>query len=554
MPKRLIPCGRVSSDEQAKDGTSLESQVAANIRYIESIGAIALEPILDDVSGITPIAERPGGKRIVEQLKSGVADGTVWYTPDRFYRDDLEARLQCRQWVKDGIELHFADHGQVKDDSDLVFMLQSWHATKEREKIIERTSRGRRTKAEHGKWVGQGRKALYGYQKVGRAKDCTIEINDVEIAIVKRMRKWFMEGDVFTDNKPLTLRHIAVKLSEINIPTPTATSKRHGVWNPTTVRRILVNEAYTGVWRYGLRKGKQGKSRRPIEETIPVSIPAVFTRDEWLETLARVEHNKRMSQRNCKYQYLLRGLIECACGGRMVGCPGWKPAHWYRCGTKGNRYAGLEPVYCAQPNARVERIDEWVWQQVLDLFNNKEDFEQALRDAQEEERNAQKPRQDRLAELESMMLECEAEAEEITSALKKVRSDGLLEKTLKNRSDMVEDTYASYTQERNKLIAELSAQTLSDEDIETALQFRKDAASGLQVATYEAKRHILEILQTELKAEGETIRLKFKIELEKIRRFNIRDAQPRPQSVSQDIAMHSLHSASRTSRRSSWPR
>ena len=80
--------------------------------------------------------------------------------------------------------------------------------------------------------------------------------------------------------------------------------------------------------------GKGGK--RAIEDTIPVEVPAIVDRELWQAAQDRKAHNRAMSLRNTKRKYLLRGLIFCGCGRRMVGYNAnskYREHYRYKCGS-----------------------------------------------------------------------------------------------------------------------------------------------------------------------------------------------------------------------------
>jgi len=80
-------------------------------------------------------------------------------------------------------------------------------------------------------------------------------------------------------------------------------------WRPSRLHFILKNPGYHG--RHVL-KSKNG----PIER----EVPALVDRATWDAAQAGLARNQRVSTRNAKRKYLLRGLITCTlCGRRYVG-------------------------------------------------------------------------------------------------------------------------------------------------------------------------------------------------------------------------------------------
>jgi DNA invertase Pin-like site-specific DNA recombinase len=54
---------RVSTDEQAENGCSLPTQLEACRNYADLQGFTVVGEFTDEISGITPIAEHPGGDK-----------------------------------------------------------------------------------------------------------------------------------------------------------------------------------------------------------------------------------------------------------------------------------------------------------------------------------------------------------------------------------------------------------------------------------------------------------------------------------------------------------
>ena len=114
--KRAVLMARVSTKAQARE-TSLETQIERCRAYAERNGFDVLEELQDAISGTTPIADRPAGKRLYSLIDSHAVDAVILYTNDRTARDDysIEYLLLKDHCYSNAIELHYADTG--KDDN-----------------------------------------------------------------------------------------------------------------------------------------------------------------------------------------------------------------------------------------------------------------------------------------------------------------------------------------------------------------------------------------------------------------------------------------------------
>jgi site-specific DNA recombinase len=235
----------------------------------------------------------------------------------------------------------------------------------------------------------------------------------------------------------------------------------------------------------------------------------------WEAAQARREYNRRMSKRNAKREYLLRGRVKCGCGASMVGTADTRgPTYRYRCAFQNNRFVGLEKMGCREKAVRGDVLESFAWKYVLNIFNTAPaDFEKALRDAQATERAAIEPKREELTTLLEMIKETEGEADELTNALKKAKKGGIMESKLQVQIDEVEKRYATQTRKRDELRAALDARTMTDENIAAAMRFREDVVAGMQNATNEDKRRTFELLKLEVTVKDGQARAKCLIPL-----------------------------------------
>lgn len=499
MSKRAILYTRVSTDPQDK-GYSPDTQLDACRRYAERLGYVIGAEMQDTFSGATPIAERPIGKALVAMLKRREANALIVYCVDRLSRDIVDLLASVRDWIRAGIEVHTCDIGRIQSELDIVLVIKGWQGSDEREKIRERTSRGRYGKAQAGKVVGNG-KPPYGYQYVyetlgGRPKVAGLAIVEEEARIVRLVYRWYVYGD--DDNAPLNANGIARRLSEMRVHTP---DKRKGMrkrdphfWDETRVIRILENEAYAGILRYGKQTGVNGKyGKRPVHETVPVSVPPIIDRELWDAAQERREYNKRMSKRNCKHEYLLRGLGKCGeCGYALAGDK-IQTRSYYRCVQRATRFAGLEYI-CRAKKIRADVLEGKVWEYILELWSNKQRFKRVLRKAQKAELDSLQPKHDRLMTVLGLMADCEDEADATARAMKRV-GEGIVWEKLDRDAEEIRQRHKELIKERDELRFALDSRQLTDERIKAALKQREDVVVGLKRPTFESKRRMLEFLR-----------------------------------------------------------
>ncbi len=147
---------RVSTVEQA-NGTSLEEQ-RRRISGVALTRGWAIESVYEEVgvSGAVPLEIRSAGRALLAQLRR--EDTLIVAKLDRAFRSAADALSKAESWRDAGVQLVVADMGPdpVTDTgaAKLFFGMLALVAEFERERILERTSDGRRAKAARGGHVG----------------------------------------------------------------------------------------------------------------------------------------------------------------------------------------------------------------------------------------------------------------------------------------------------------------------------------------------------------------------------------------------------------------
>ncbi|MBM3130129.1 MAG: hypothetical protein FJ009_16080 [Chloroflexi bacterium] len=493
--KRAVLYARVSTDDQADKGYSLPSQLDLARKYAERLGFSVVNELTEDYSGAAAVAERPTGKQLAAMVKERVVDAVIVYQVDRLSRDIVDLLATVRQWLRAGIEIHTCDIGKIESELDIVLVIKGWQGSDERKKILERTMRGKRAKAESGKVVCA--RVPYGYRAIrdARNKIIGLEIFDETARVVRVMYRWYVYGD--EDGKPLTFRAIARRLSEVRVLTPGELQSGYkrkrssGMWSATMVMQIIAKEVYAGVWYFGLYE-KVGKSYRvnPTGKQIAVSVPQIVDRETWERAQARRSY-KAMAKRNARHDYLLHGLIRCGvCGASMTG-KHHTGVLYYACTSVSNLHAALERE-CHARMTRAEAIEADVWQEIEELFSNLDRLWNDLKVAQQRELDAQEPKRAELQAIEGLIEQANREITEIVVALPK--ASGRIGETLQAKADEVNARYDALIRRRANLQAELGARRLTDDAVAEIMQYARDIQEGIQNADYDAKRRILESL------------------------------------------------------------
>jgi site-specific DNA recombinase len=162
--KRAVLYARVSSDAQQKEGT-IESQVVELKRQIAAAGHELVKEYIDD--GITgTILERPALEQLRQDAKANLFDRVYLHAADRIAREAAHQTIIIGELVKRGKQLTISGKEyEETPEGKLMVNLLGLFSEYERDKIMERTTRGRLHRLRMGEMSSTGHR-IYGYDYV----------------------------------------------------------------------------------------------------------------------------------------------------------------------------------------------------------------------------------------------------------------------------------------------------------------------------------------------------------------------------------------------------
>jgi site-specific DNA recombinase len=219
---------RVSSEEQAREGVSVDAQIA-KIKAYCLLYDLNLVGIIIDAGVSAKTLDRPGLTNALAILKARKADGLVVTKLDRLSRS-------VKDW-NELIDLYFGDKAgrqlfSVNDQIDtrtaagrLVLNVLMSVAQWEREVIIERTTEAMQYKKSKGERVGA---VPFGYDLADDGVN--LIPNEQEQGIIAQIRRLRSEG--------FSLRRIADELTRQGI----TTKEGNASWSHPSVAKILARK------------------------------------------------------------------------------------------------------------------------------------------------------------------------------------------------------------------------------------------------------------------------------------------------------------------------
>ncbi len=314
---RAVAYVRVSTDDQAREGLSLEVQRRAIAGYCVSHGWDLLDIYADE--GVTG-AEwyRPGLQAILSQLPyvrrraktraripppSGRPfDALVVFRLDRLSRDEGDIYEILRRLDAYGVAFRSATEPQY-DDPDYgrdLLGISSIFSARVRKMIGANVKAAMRHKAECGEWVGR---TPFGYRMVDKqlVPDQEPRYQGWSAArLVAQVFLWYVHDQVGTQECGRRLTAI------------TQSGPSYNAWSATDINRMLRKATYLGLipWNGQLLPGKH----QPL-----------VSKEVWERANAILTHRRGQLKRvRVAERYLLSGILRCRlCGGPMTG-------HWHR--------------------------------------------------------------------------------------------------------------------------------------------------------------------------------------------------------------------------------
>ena len=349
---------RVSTESQAERGT-IEAQREFAEKYADLHG-ISLSYYADDgFTGTIPLSERPVGRQLMADIKSGKINEVFVYKIDRLGRNTRVILNSVYELEQAGavIKSMTEPFDTSTPTGRFVLSIMAANAALDRDNTVERLWHGaNRVAREDNRWLGGI--VPYGYKTI----DKHLQIDEQESAVVLMMYEWVASGKSCTK--------LADWLNAMNIPTAytNGRAKRKvgvtGIWTPGRVRNLLVSTIYYGHHEYGKRSDKK-------RETVHRKMPAIVSQELWQKCQDGIVGNRIIDPANRKHDYLLRGLIKCAaCGLNYTGMYfKGKTNRFYRCNGKA-KYRGPIPGTCPSPNVSADYIENLVWDGIKAMAKN----------------------------------------------------------------------------------------------------------------------------------------------------------------------------------------
>ncbi len=289
---------RVSTDQQAEEGQSLEAQEAAMRKYCQENGYLIVDKFVD-AGESARTAKRPGFQRMVAVAKKEPRpfDILLVHKFDRFARNREDSAVYKALLRRDlGIDVRSVTErfdgspiGRMVEG--ILEVLAEFYSANLSTEVIK----GMAHKAAKGEPLGV---APFGYMIDGRARRLVISPEEAQCV------RWIYEQFVLSRRSMLSL---AVELREGGLPKFGAFALKPK-WSQQSIRIILTNRTYLGEFHW---------SHDGEKFVVPNAHEAIVSRELFDRAQDMFQYRRR--KKNTYGDYLLKGFGKCAiCGSGMA--------------------------------------------------------------------------------------------------------------------------------------------------------------------------------------------------------------------------------------------
>ena len=360
---------RLSREDEDKhtESESIQNQKSLLIKYAVEKGWDIYNIFCDeDYSGMD--RDRPAFKQLILEAEQGKFSIVLVKTQSRFTRDMemLERYIHGRflEWgvrfvaMVDNVDTDVKGNKKARQINGLI---NEWYL----EDLSENIRAVFDNKRRNGQYIGGF--PVYGYQKASAEKNKLV-IDPVAAEVVRRIYQMYLAGH--------GRQHIAAVLNQAGVPNPTKYKQMlgwgytnglqvndYGLWNRTSIGRILHDRMYTGDMVQGRTRKVSYKSKKMVSVPEKDWFIVPNTHEAIIDQATFHTVNRLLTQRTKSSGYgqvhALAGKVKCMdCGGAMSKTS---------CLYKGNRRSYLrcklyatDKSYCTKHSIRLDALEEQV--------------------------------------------------------------------------------------------------------------------------------------------------------------------------------------------------
>ncbi len=394
--KRVAIYARVSTEEQAKEGFSIEAQFRTLRQYAQIYNWELVDEHVDEGISGKSVKGRPEMKRLIKDVENERFDAALVWKISRLSRNMLETLITLDKFEKYNVK--FISYSENFDTSTpigrLVLQIMASIAEMERNTLAENVKLGMKQSALEGRWNSG---VVFGYDTVKKR----LVINEKEAEVVQLIYHMYANGK--------GLRAISNHLNKAGYKT-----KRNRYFSINGVAQILDNVIYIGKisWlKFENWDSKRRKGKNPNPILVEGKHEPIISDELWSVVRAR-RKSKSFKQHQSNEPFLLSGLLRCPdCGQGMVPSittytrkDGTKRKHrYYVCSDFHNKGSAA----CKANSIKAYEAEETVIKKIEQLSPNKKRLYKILTDISSNSAHSINQLNKELVEIERRLKEIE---------------------------------------------------------------------------------------------------------------------------------------------------
>ncbi|PKG24279.1 recombinase family protein [Niallia nealsonii] len=367
QPTRVAIYGRVSTEEQAEHGYSIDAQLDTLQTYCKMHQKIVYKEYVDRGISGKSMEGRYELQRLLLDAKNKEFDEVIVWKINRISRRTIDLLKIVDDLNRYGITFRsFSENFETETPMGR-FALQMLGAVGELERntIVDNVKMGMKERARTGQWnggivLGYHSTKSYGDRKRNNSK---LETVPSEAAIVRKIFGLYASGK--------GLKAIANQLNHEELVT-----KRGNSFSTSAIKEILLNPIYIGKIRFNRYENwneqrRKGKSDNPI--IVDGEHEAIISPELWEKVQHLQRKKSKVHPRHFEGNYTLTGLLRCPqCGASMVSSrtinrskDGEKIVRrYYSCGAFRSKGSSV----CSANSVRADESEQYVYQRIKEVI------------------------------------------------------------------------------------------------------------------------------------------------------------------------------------------
>ncbi len=466
---------RVSTEEQATEGFSIQAQISDLERYAQQNNFEIVSRYVDEGFSGKSIEGRPQMKRLLRDAEKHSFEAILIYKTDRLSRNTKNSIEIAESLKKNDIRLlSITENIDLTDHMGMaLFQIISTMNELERNKTVERVKWGMTERAKQGQYNGG---IVLGYDAI----DKKLIVNEDEARIVQTIFNYAEQG--------LGLKAITRRLNEAGFRT-----KKKNPFSTHSVKNILNNPVYIGKIRFNQVKDWAEKRRKGKNDDYILSDghhAPIISMEQW-ETVQRLIKKRSYTPVRSETPTLLGGILRCPmCGkGMVIGHSAGSHAKYriYKCGQFHNKGASV----CRSNTIRAEIAEKTVFEELTRIVTDDSFLKKLVEKVNYERQNKEQPLLEEKKQVEKRIGKIQIKMKNLKEKI--LSHDDLID-LFKPELLELQEELKKLQQQRDELSLEFSKEDTDPVDHDSLKKLLSDFHRMLSSVSPEEQRNLLRLI------------------------------------------------------------